>query len=72
MKILITGICGFVGSRLALALRERVENLEITGIDNLVRPGSEMNRRALASESIQFVHGDLRMRTPAAHGALGV
>src|SRR5438477_1090487 len=63
MKILVTGICGFVGSRLAFALRERVENLEITGIDNLVRPGSEMNRRALASESIQFVHGDLRMRT---------
>ena len=63
MKILITGICGFVGSRLAFALRERVEDLEITGIDNLVRPGSEMNRRPLASEGIQFVHGDLRMRT---------
>jgi CDP-paratose 2-epimerase len=62
MKILITGICGFVGSRLAFALRERIERVEVTGIDNLLRPGSETNRRALAGQGIQFVHGDLRMR----------
>lgn len=63
MKLLITGICGFVGSRLALALTERIESLEITGIDNLLRPGSEMNREALAARGIRFAHGDLRMRS---------
>jgi len=63
MKLLITGICGFVGSRLALALTERIANLEITGIDNLLRPGSEMNREILAARGVRFVHGDLRMRS---------
>src|SRR4051812_49105885 len=43
VKILITGICGFVGSRLARALQERLTDVEITGIDNLLRPGSETN-----------------------------
>ncbi len=63
MKLLITGICGFVGNRLALALTERIPNLEITGADNLVRPGSEMNRAELAARGVRFVHCDLRMRS---------
>jgi CDP-paratose 2-epimerase len=63
MKILITGICGFAGSHLATALAERFENARILGIDNLSRPGSESNRAALRSAGIQFIHGDLRMRS---------
>jgi CDP-paratose 2-epimerase len=63
MKILITGICGFVGSRLARALQERLAGVEITGIDNLLRPGSETNRQHLADYGIRFAHGDLRMRS---------
>ena len=63
MKILITGICGFVGSSLAKGLLQRVENIEITGIDNLARAGSESNRLALAQAGIRFVHGDIRMRS---------
>lgn len=63
MKILITGICGFVGSRLAHALPERLTGLEITGLDNLLRPGSELNRPLLAEAGCRFVHGDLRMRS---------
>ncbi len=63
MKVLITGICGFVGNRLARALRERLADVEITGIDNLLRPGSEINRQQLAERGIRFVHGDLRMRS---------
>lgn len=63
MKILITGICGFVGSSLAKGLLHRLENLEITGIDNLVRAGSETNRLALAQLGVRFVHGDIRMRS---------
>src|SRR5579884_1624466 len=63
MKILITGICGFVGSRLALALKERIEGVQIAGIDNLSRPGSESNRSVLAQKGVSFLHGDLRMRS---------
>jgi CDP-paratose 2-epimerase len=63
MKILITGICGFVGSRLAVALSNWLEGVQIFGIDNLMRPGSEDNRTALREKGIQVVHGDLRMRS---------
>ena len=63
VKLLITGICGFVGSRLAQALSDRIEGLAITGIDNLLRPGSETNREVLMSRGVNFVHGDLRMRS---------
>src|SRR4051812_41506002 len=63
MKVLITGICGFVGSRLAHALQERLADVEITGIDNLLRPGSETNRQQLAERGIRFMHGDLRRRS---------
>jgi CDP-paratose 2-epimerase len=60
MRILITGICGFVGSALAQGLLERVEGLAITGIDNLIRPGSESNRARLKRMGAGFVHGDVR------------
>jgi len=60
MKLLITGICGFVGHTLAKALREHLDGLEIIGLDNLIRPGSELNRHRLGSLGVQFVHGDVR------------
>jgi CDP-paratose 2-epimerase len=60
MKILITGICGFVGRALAEGLLERVEGLAITGIDNLMRPGSERNRTCLKRMGVEYVHGDIR------------
>ncbi len=63
MKILITGICGFVGSRLAKAFLERISGVEILGIDNLLRPGSESNREKLAERGVSYFHGDLRMRS---------
>lgn len=63
MKILITGVCGFVGSRLAIALSENLPGPEIFGLDNLLRPGSEGNRSELISRGIKFLHGDLRMRS---------
>ncbi len=63
MKILITGICGFVGSNIALSLLERLPGADITGIDNLLRPGSEDNRGELRSNGINFIHGDVRMRS---------
>jgi CDP-paratose 2-epimerase len=60
MRILITGICGFVGSTLALALRRSIDGVEVTGVDNLWRPGSETNRARLRQEKIRVVHGDVR------------
>jgi len=61
MKILITGVCGFVGSCLAAALKERLEDLQILGLDNLARPGSETNRGKLKQLGVSLIHGDLRV-----------
>jgi CDP-paratose 2-epimerase len=61
MKLLITGICGFVGSSLAQGLLERREGISIYGIDNLMRPGSEMNRARLRELGVTLVHGDVRL-----------
>jgi CDP-paratose 2-epimerase len=60
MKILITGICGFVGSVLARELPRYNAGLEIFGMDNLVRPGSETNRRSFAGLNVRIIHGDMR------------
>ncbi|PWU00638.1 MAG: CDP-tyvelose epimerase [Terriglobia bacterium] len=61
MRILITGICGFVGSSLARYFQAAVEGIRITGIDNLVRPGSEANRSKLRADGIEVFHGDVRV-----------
>ena len=61
MKILITGACGFVGSSLAGCLRSALAGCEIVGVDNFIRPGSELNRRALQERGITIRHADLRV-----------
>jgi CDP-paratose 2-epimerase len=61
MKILLTGICGFVGSELAEALVGRMADLEIVGIDNLSRRGSELNLARLKRLGCRVVHGDIRL-----------
>jgi CDP-paratose 2-epimerase len=63
MKILITGICGFVGSTLARAFLESTDNLCITGVDNFIRAGSELNRSELARLGVKVFHGDLRCQS---------
>jgi CDP-paratose 2-epimerase len=60
MRILITGACGFVGSTLALGLKEGWPKWELLGLDNLIRPGSELNRPALRRRGVPLVHGDIR------------
>jgi CDP-paratose 2-epimerase len=60
MRILITGVCGFVGSTLARALIESSPGVELVGLDNFIRPGSETNRAALKKLGVKLVHGDLR------------
>ncbi len=60
MRILITGACGFVGSALAGALQELIPGLHVIGVDNLMRPGSEINRSRLRAIGVEFIHGDIR------------
>ena len=60
MRLLITGICGFVGTSLANWFRQREPSWEIIGIENFVRPGSETNRTILRSRGIRIQHGDVR------------
>ncbi len=61
LKILITGICGFVGSRVAAALRETRPDWTVFGMDNFVRPGSETNPEPLRGLGIGIFHGDVRL-----------
>lgn len=60
MKILITGICGFVGSTLARVFKEHYSHYEIFGVDNFVRPGSWVNKDKLEQIDIRVYHGDIR------------
>lgn len=60
MKVLITGICGFAGSTIAFELKDHLEDLEIFGVDNLSRPGSEVNRPELKKRGIRCLHADVR------------
>jgi CDP-paratose 2-epimerase len=60
MKVLITGVCGFAGSSFARIFRERIEGLQLFGIDNLVRRGSETNLPLMRQVDCAFTHGDIR------------
>jgi CDP-paratose 2-epimerase len=60
MKVFITGICGFVGSTLATRLLEDISGLELYGLDNFIRPGSEVNRQRLQKLGVKLFHSDIR------------
>ncbi|NVN98636.1 MAG: NAD-dependent epimerase/dehydratase family protein [Geobacteraceae bacterium] len=59
-SILITGICGFVGSSIAKAWLAAEPGISIYGLDNFIRPGSEHNRSELQRLGIKLFHGDIR------------
>lgn len=58
--VLVTGGAGFVGSRLALGVRERFEGVRVIALDNLKRRGSELNLPRLRAGGVDFMHGDIR------------
>jgi CDP-paratose 2-epimerase len=58
MRILITGICGFVGSTLARELIAAGHT--VTGFDSFIRPGSETNRAPLEKLGAKILTADLR------------
>ena len=63
MKILITGICGFTGTIMARTLQELDSGIELWGIDNFLRTGSEQNRAPLRASGVHLLHGDVRCRS---------
>ncbi|MFM8830691.1 MAG: NAD-dependent epimerase/dehydratase family protein, partial [Spartobacteria bacterium] len=63
MKILLTGICGFAGSVITRTLLEHRSGLQILGLDNLSRKGSETNLEPLRALGCDIRIGDVRDRT---------
>jgi CDP-paratose 2-epimerase len=61
--ILITGGAGFVGSNLAIFLKEKYPDYSILCFDNLKRRGSEINANKLREQNIEFIHGDIRNKS---------
>ncbi|MDD2678264.1 MAG: NAD-dependent epimerase/dehydratase family protein [Candidatus Nanoarchaeia archaeon] len=59
-NVLITGGAGFIGSNLAIMLKEKYPKSEIICFDNLKRRGSELNLKRLKEKGIEFMHGDIR------------
>jgi CDP-paratose 2-epimerase len=60
MKILLSGICGFVGSNVAHGLLDHDSTLELIGLDNLSRSGSHLNIEPLRKRGVKLIHADLR------------
>jgi len=59
-RLLVTGGAGFVGGNLACAFKARYPSLDVVGLDNLRRRGSELNLPRLRRAGVRFVHGDIR------------
>ena len=53
MKILITGGCGFIGSNIAIFLKNKINKLTIHSLDNLSRNSSKINLNRLKKHKIK-------------------
>ena len=53
MIILITGGCGFIGSSLAIYLKQKIKNSVVITVDNLSRNTSYLNQKKLKNYNIK-------------------
>ena len=60
MRLLLSGVCGFVGTALARAFAAAGSGHTLCGFDNFIRPGSESNRAELQRLGVKLFHADLR------------
>jgi CDP-paratose 2-epimerase len=60
VNVLITGICGFVGSCFARELLSVLPGIKIWGLDNFLREGSRANLSLLRTLGVIIVEGDVR------------
>lgn len=60
MRMLITGVCGFVGSTLAREILQHRPAWGIWGLDNFLREGSRQNLHPLRADGVKVVEGDIR------------
>ncbi|HOT29974.1 MAG TPA: NAD-dependent epimerase/dehydratase family protein [Candidatus Ozemobacteraceae bacterium] len=58
---LVVGGAGFVGSNLAITLKQNVPAGNVQAFDNLHRRGSELTLKRLREAGVAFVHGDIRI-----------
>lgn len=61
-RILVTGGAGFVGSHLAIALKQRHPGAEVVALDSLSRDRSRENLPRLRDAGVSFVQGDVRVK----------
>ncbi|MEH2198983.1 NAD-dependent epimerase/dehydratase family protein [Nostoc sp.] len=71
-NILILGGAGFVGSSLAINLKNHHSQWKIICFDNLRRRGSELNLPRLKNLGIAFIHGDIRSSSDLNPGMFNV
>ena len=57
---LITGGAGFVGSYLAINIKNSFSNCHVIALDNLKDEVPELNISRLQKQGVEFVHGDVR------------
>ena len=61
MKILITGGCGFVGSNIAIFLKNKLKKAKIYSLDNLSRYGSKINKERLKKKVLKILKSILKI-----------
>ncbi len=71
-QVLVLGGAGFIGSSLAIGLKQLYPQWKIICLDNLRRRGSELNIPRLTQLNIQFMHGDIRSSSDLDSGVLDV
>lgn len=69
-SILVTGGAGFLGSNLAISLKEAFPGSRVIAFDNLRRRGSEHILPRLKGAGVEFVHGDVRNPADLQIGAI--